>query len=290
MRRNLLKLLSLKIKSQQIERPFNSFPELNHYSKWPEIFRSWFWRFYDHLFQLVFFNFSWMLSCSFIAWIFFHFKWVDLSLQINLLHVYLFYVVENIASIGWAYLVFQIFIEGNCQLTDILIALKKYSLKATGLSIVSGFLIILAIYNIKFYYFEGTSHRFLSFLSLIITFWIFTLWLASCLYQWPILFFQNPPFHKIFYKSFLLVFANAFNSILTLAFFILCFALFSLVLFPWFFIGAVFFFGYQCIALEKGLLRYRIIYGNKPLDSFLEVLDRERQRGLKSFFKPWENS
>lgn len=263
--------------------------DLTPYSKWPEVFRSWFWRFYDHLFQLIFYNFGWALTCLSVSWLFFHFGWIDVTSRIQFIHVYLLYLVENALSIGWAYVVFQIFFEGHAKPSDIWVGFRKYFLKATVVSGASGLVIGLATYNIYFYFFLENAHRFLSFSSMVFTCWALLFWLISCLYQWPILFFQNPPIHKIFYKSFLLVLGNGLTSLLTLAFFIVCFGLFSAVLFPWFFIGAVFFFSFQCVTLEKNLLKYKIIYKDAPLEPFLHFLDNERQRSWRHFFKPWEN-
>lgn len=262
------------------------------YSHWPEIFRSWFWRFYDHLFRLVFYNFAWVLSCYCIGWIWVHFKWVEISKEINLsqlFQVYFLYLVESAFSIGWAHLVFKIFIDGQGGFADFWIGTKKYLLKAIGVSAVSGLLVCLGLYNLYFYFLLVNENRSLAIFLGAFTLWILLSWLSTCLYQWPILFFQNPPFLKIYYKAFLLALGNGLVSLGILFFFVICFGFFLIVPFMLFFIGFVFFFSFQCVALEKNLLKYKITYGDKELEPFLEYLEAERQRSWRELLKPWGN-
>jgi hypothetical protein len=54
-------------------------------------------------------------------------------------------------------------------------------------------------------------------------------------------------------------------------------------------LGFSFFFSLQCVALEKHYLKYRITYEDRPLPEVLEALERERQRGWREFWRPWEN-
>lgn len=270
----------------------NASHDVSNYSRWTEILRSWFWRFYDHLLLLILCNFSWALTCFGLAWLVHHLGWIDLSKQINIdvfSRIYGLYSIESAISVGWAYWVFKIIIEGDGNLKDIWAGIRFYFLKAVGLAIVSGLVTSLIFYN-TFYYFSTyhQSHHFFSLLLTAFCIWILVIWMSSCLYQWPILFFQNPPFFRIYYKSCILALANGLVSFGILVIFTLCFGFFSLVQFLWFFIGPVFFFSFQCVALEKHLLRYKIIYKDKPLDLCLELLDRERQRGWRDFFKPWE--
>lgn len=272
--------------------PIDALPEISLYSRWPEIFRSWFWRFYDHLFSLIFYNFVWVLSCFFIGWVWVHFRWVEISKELNLIwlfKIYFLYLVESGFSVGWAYLVFKMFIEGQGGLKDIWIGTQKYLVKATGISAVSGFLGCLGLYNLHFYFSFFNTNRYLVILLAAFTMWVLLSWLSTCLYQWPILFFQNPPFFKIFYKATLLALGNGLVSLGILFFFVICFGFFFIVPFSLFFIGLVFFFSFQCVALEKNFLKYRITYGDKALGPFLEYLEVERQRGWRELLKPWGN-
>ncbi len=192
-------------------------------------------------------------------------------------------------SLGWAHLVFKIFIEGNGSFIDVWLGVKKYIFKGLGVSILSGFVIALAFFNIRFYFILGSAHRFTDFLLMGFSCWILFFWLLGSVYHWPILFFQDPPFLKIFYKSFLLGVGNSAASIGLLAIFFVFVTLFSIFWPLWFLIGCVFLFSFHCVTLENQLLRYKITYENRPMGQFLEILDREQQRGVHELLKPWEN-
>lgn len=209
--------------------------------------------------------------------------------KINLLGAYGFYLLECVVSVGWAFLVFKLFNEGQVSLKDIWGGVKKYFWKAVGVSALSGFFIGLALYNIRFYFHLQSAHRFLDLLLAGFILWILAFLVSASFLQWPVLFFQNPPFSRIIYRSCLLVLGNGFISFAGLIFFSTCFLLFNIAPFFWYFIGLVFFFSFQCVVLEKHYLRYKITYGDKPLEPFLEVLECERQRGWRDFLRPWEN-
>jgi len=149
--------------------------------------------------------------------------------------------------------------------------------------------IALAVFNIRFYFFLNIPHRVSDLLFIGFIFLVFFLLVLGCIYYWPIMFFQDPPFLKIFHKSFLLVFGNFFVSIGILIIGFIFAILFSIIWPIWFFIGGVFLFSLQCVALEKQLLMYKITYRNMPLDDFLKILDNEQQRDWREFLKPWEN-
>jgi hypothetical protein len=265
--------------------------ELNtlKYSRWVDILRSWFWRLYDHLFHLVLYNLGWFLTCFSIGWLGWHAGLYGDEKRIYFPGLFAVYLLESIASVGWAFLVFKIFIEGEGTFRDIWSGYKKFSLKAIGLSSLSGFVFGLALYNIRFYFLLQSSHRFLDLVFVGLIFWFSLFWFSAMIYQWPILFFQNPPFLKIFKRSFLLVLGNGLVSLGIMIFFAGCILLFWIAPFLLFLIGMVIFFSFQCVALEKQYLRYKITYGDKPLEPFLELLDYERQRGWREFLRPWEN-
>lgn len=254
-----------------------------------EIARSWFWRFYDHLFILLCVNLGWFLTCFGVGWVAIRRGLLGPPGQLSVLGVYALYLMESMVSTGWAFLVSQLMNDGQASFKDIWLGIKKYFWKALGLSALSGFFAGLAIYNIYFYFHLQSAHRFVDLLMAGLIFWILAFWVSAALLQWPILFFQNPPFFRIYYRSCLLVLGNGLISFGSLIFFAVFFLLFDLAPFLWYFIGPVFFFSFQCVALEKHYLRYKITYGDKPLEPFLEVLEAERRRGWKDFLRPWEN-
>ncbi len=262
---------------------------LKIHTSFSNIFRSWFWRFYDHLFFLILFNLAWFLTCFLIAWVAWQTGMIGVLSRLNPLGLYGLYFLECMVSIGWAFVVFRIFLDEGGSYKDYWVGVKNYFWKATGVSAVFGFVTAASFFSIRFYYFLNSNHRFIDLLLMSFLFWVILFWFSCSLYQWPILFFQNPPFLKIFYKSFLLVLGNGLLSLGIMAFFSLACILFFAAPFLCFFIGMVFFFSFQCVALEKQFLMYKITYGGKPLEPFLEQLQRERQRGWREFLRPWEN-
>jgi hypothetical protein len=254
-----------------------------------EIFRSWFWRFYDHFFQLILYNFFWIFSCFGVSWLFARFNFFKVTKKTDFFWLFLIFVIETIVSLGWAHLIFKVFIYGEGSLKDVWGGIKKYIFKATGVSVISVFFIALAFFNIRFYFFLNTPHRFIDFMCIGFIFWVLLFWLLGSIYYWPILFFQDPPFLTIFYKAFLLALGNCFVSVEILGISFAFMILFSTVWPLWFFFGGALLFSLQCVALEKQLLMYKITYGNKSLEVFLEFLDCEQRRGWRELFRPWEN-
>jgi len=118
--------------------------------------------------------------------------------------------------------------------------------------------------------------------------WFLAFWAACFFYLWPILFFQNPGLGRAFYKSFLLVLEAPGLALGLLGLGGALFLLFCAVPVAWMLLGFVFFFSFQCILLEKRLLRYKITYQDKDYDDWVAVLARENQRDWKYFLKPWE--
>ncbi len=271
-------------------RPPDSPRDVADYARFSEIFLSWFWRSYDHLLRLLFYNFGWALTCLCVGWLAIHAGIVDLSKPMDLARFFQFYglyLAESASSIGWAYGVFRIFIEGRAEWTDLWAGFRKYFLKAVGVSAVSGFLTGLGFYNLYFYFSLAQENRLLAVCLAALTLWMLLFWQAASLYQWPVLFFQNPPFYKIFYKSFLLVIGNGWVSMRILLFFTLCLGILFAAPFLAFFAGLTLFFAFQCVTLEKNFLKYKITYGDKPLRPFLDQLEAERQRSWRELLKPW---
>ena len=266
--------------------------DLLSYTQFPQVLRSWFWRYYDHLGHLVLYNLGWFLTLFAAAWLSAHFKlWISFSPdgpQVKPWGLYLIFMIESGLSIAWAYLIFRIFNLAEGSFLEAWKGAFHYLPKALGLSALSGSVLVLGFYNIRFYYLSGFSHvQNMAMAGVIV--WLIFFWISAALYHWPILFFQDPPFLKILYRSFLLAMANGLGSLGIFLFLVLCFCLFSISIVLWFFLGFVFFFSFQCVLLEKHLLRYKITFGDKPLESFLDSLKAERQRGWRDFLKPWEN-
>jgi len=266
--------------------------DLLAYSRFNQVLRSWFWRYYDHLGHLILYNLGWFLTCFLIGWAPAR---LDLLISprsgeshLNPWALYLLFVVECGFSVGWAYLIFRVFNLVETSFSEFWRGALHFLPKAIGLSAISGLVLGLVFYNVRFYYLLGFSHWQNMTMAGVIG-WFGLFWMSSFLYQWPILFFQDPPFFKIIYRSFLLTMANGLGSLGILLFLGSCFCFFTLSLVLWFFLGFVFFFSFQCVLLEKHFLRYKIIYGDKPLEPFLERLQGESQRGWRDFLKPWDS-
>jgi hypothetical protein len=201
----------------------------------------------------------------------------------------LLYFLECLISVPFAFAVFKIFIAGGVTLRELWPGSRKYGWKAMGLSILSGSVMALGTFNIRFYLSVQGTDRFPYLLLASFVFSILVLWVSMAVYQWPLLFFQDPPFRKIVQRSFFLVMGGGFFSLGVLVFLGIVIAIFFFLPFLWFFAGPVLLFSFQSVALEKKFLRYRITFQDKPLGELMAALERERQRGWRDLLKPWES-
>lgn len=258
------------------------------YARWQDILRSWFWRYYDNLFQLTFLNLGWFLTCFGVEWLTGITGLLAKSQTGNWFGLYLVYVLECAVSVPWALAVFKIFMEDGLNWNGFVAGLRRCFGKALIAAALSGFLLGLAFYDIRFYLsLPLASHPWIFVLmGLVTTMGLYGLMMTF--YQWPILFFQEPSIVKLVYRSFLITLGTGPNSLFLLFFSVLAVVLFSLEPFLWFFIGFVFLFSIYTVALEKHFLRYKITYQDKPIDEYLEFVNKERQRGWRDIFRPWE--
>jgi hypothetical protein len=262
--------------------------DFSSYSRWQDIFRSWFWRYYDHLFQLILYNFGWFSTCLGVGWLASSLGILSRNQQWNWFVIYPAFVLECAISVPWALVIFKIFIEDNITFSELLADLRLCFWKALASIAISGLVLGLALYNISFYYRLQVSSRIWVFILIGLVATVFLYGLMMTFYQWPILFFQKPPFGKLLYRSFLITLGTGPSSLLLLFFSLLAVFFFVLVPFLWALIGFVFLFSLYVVALEKHFLRYKITYGEKPAGDFIKLMDLERQRGWRDIFKPWE--
>ncbi len=263
--------------------------EIQRISAFPAVVKSWFCRYYDHLLLLVFLNVLWAFACLGPTFVLFHFGFLFKAGQWN---------AGGLAGIGFwdanvsiltARVVFLVLNEGDFSWGVFREGLGAAWLKALGLFLIWAGVIGWLGYNFYFYtHWSPLGEPWKWLLSGLIL-WLCVFWLSCFFYLWPILFFQNPPFFRIFYKSALLVFENQFFLLFCLTLFLALFFLFSLIPVGWLILGFTFFFSIQCMVLEKHFLRYKIIYKNKDYSSFLTFLMVENKRDWKYFLRPWEN-
>ena len=239
--------------------------------------------------RLLLYNFIWFSSFFLVGWIPVHYGWFGTFEKTHILRIFPFFLIESCVSFVWAFLVFHIFNQSETDFRGAWFGIRNSFFKGITVSMVSGLVLSLSIYSIRFYFFLKIFNPLFNILIIGFIFWVVTFYFLSALYHWPVLFFQNPPLKEIFYKSILLVLGNKSISLSALFFFMVSFFFFWFAPFLWFFLGFVFFFSFQCVMLEKQFLRYKITYENKPLIPFLELLDQERKRGWRNFLKPWEN-
>ena len=258
------------------------------YSRWQDILRSWFWRYYDHLLRLTLYNLGWFLTCFGVGWLASFLGVLGTAQQWNWFSIYIVYVLECAVSVTWALAVFKIFIEDAISWAELMIGLRQYFWKALISASVSGLVLGLALYNLRFYFSLQVSSHIFIFILMGFVATVFLYGLMMAFYQWPLLFFQDPPLGKLFYRSFLITLGTGPNSLLLLFFSALAVFFFVVGPFLWFLIGFVFIFSLYTVALEKHFLRYKITYQDKSIAEYLESMDRERQRGWRDILKPWE--
>ena len=262
-------------------------PEILKFTNVGSVFLSWFWRYYDHLGRLVFLNIIWFSVCPLPTWLCWHWFGSDLRGKIPIVLAAMG-LWDCAVSIPVGYLVFLIFYTGSGSLRETGREILRFWPKAFGLFFAGTGITFLAIFNIRFYIARQENLGALGWILGGLVLWILFLWLSSMLYQWPLLFFQNTSILKIYYKSFLLTLDNYPALLLIWIYGAGCVFLFILVPVLWFFFGFVFIFSFQCMLLEKHLLKYKITYRQRALDDLLFFLEKEKKRSWREFLKPWE--
>ncbi len=267
--------------------PFD--PELLKYTGIKNVFKSWFWRSYDHLGHIILYNFIWAGCLTCLDYFVWNRGWCGSWQKLNTPVIFVLFLFNSGISVGWAYIIFKIINERTANIKDYFIGVKSYLIKALGITGITFLLFLIAYYDFLFYITLLNRQNILVYLTFGLTTWIL-LFLACCtLYQFPLLFFQDPPFWKIYYRSGILVIGNIWLALFMVIFFLISFSLFMAVPVAWFFGGLAYFFSFQCVVLEKSLIKYKITFRDRPLREFLQFLETENNRGWRQFFRPWEH-
>lgn len=263
--------------------------EISDHIHWTEVFRSGFWRFYDHPLRCSLINFSWALTCFAIGKAYFWMGGSWHSEKFNPILALGFFLVETMASMGWAYSIFRLFVERTVKLSDVWRAYPKFGLRAFGISVVFWTGSIWTSFNGLYLWTHPMPSPFFNYILIGANLWMLFFFMSVGFFLWPVLFHQDLPIFKVFKKSILLVWDMGWLNFLFFFFFAV-FALFFTVIWPlWFFVGLAFLFSIQCITLEKRLLKYRITFEGQDITELVKYLEFERNRNWREFLRPWEN-
>jgi hypothetical protein len=263
--------------------------DLSSYCRWQDIFRSWFWRYYDNLFKFVIFNLGWFSVCFGVSWLSGRIGLLNLPTYWHWFGVFTVYLLESIVTFFWALLVFMILMEVPLSWPQYKKYVYQFFLKGQVISILSGLFLGLSLLNIRFYSsFQGPAPIWaLVLMGFVITLFLYGLMMTF--YLWPILFFQDPPLGKLLYRAFIVTLGSGPASLLILFVSGIWVLFFTLVPFLWFTLGFVLLFALYCTALEKHLLLHRITFNDKPVEEVLQTIEDERKRNWRDILKPWEN-
>jgi len=264
-------------------------PDLSAYSRLPDILRSWFWRYYDHLFQMIFLNLGWFL-CSFgSSWILGRLGLWNEPAPWYWLGLFAIFLVESWLTYLWAIPVFAVIMGGPISWQSYREKLNcswgRGFLSSTLVGLFLGF----GFLSLRFYFsIQGSSPIWVFVLiGFVVTILVYGVMMV--LYLWPLLLFQNPSLGKLFYRSFMVTLGSGPISLFMLLFSLLWLLVFTAVPFFWFILGFTLLFSLYCAALEKHLLRYKITFQDRPWPEVIADIDSERKRGWRDILKPWEN-
>ena len=252
------------------------------------VFRSWFWRYYDHLGRLILINIVWFFLVLVPTWICCHWSGVVSREKTQLVLLLIVFLFDISFTILCAYLVFSIFYVESNYFDNIWPGILKFWTKAVFLFFLWVVFAVLALYNVRYYLETQRVLGIAGWVLGVLFLWVLFFCLSSVLYQWPLLFFQNPPFIKILYKSFLLVFDNYLVLLLVWIYGVGFVFLFTILPVLWIFFGFVFFFSFQCMLLEKHMLKYGVVYQKKDRSLVLAIWEKEKKRSWRELLKPWE--
>lgn len=253
-----------------------------------EVFRTWFWSYYDQFGFLLLLNLGWALLALGIAWLW-SLIWTSPLGILKPFLIFFFVLSESVVSIGWAYGVFKNCMDRKSAWMDILDGYSFFWAKGMAVAGIFWLVAILGAFNLQFLWFHPLPHRILNYGLVIGIVWILIFWILIGFYLWPVLFFQNAPISKVFYRSFLLAWDSGAKNILYLTSIGILATVFTIFWPLWFFVGPTSIFALQSVALEKAFLKYKITFKDKDLSGFLENLERERNRTWREFLRPWEH-
>lgn len=255
----------------------------------PEVFRSWFWTFYDHFGRLLLLNFSWSICTFSIAWVWSSFfKPPTFGITLFAM-IFLFLVTESLVSVGWAYGVFKLFMDRRGGWGDIWDGYRRFGLKGSLIAVFFWSVVLLGLFNLQFLWSHPLPSTILNDVLLVSTGWILLFWSLLGFFLWPVLFFQQPSIPKVFYRAMILAWDSAGRNVIYLIVIGVNAAVFTLLWPLWFFVGPVSIFSLQSVALEKALLKYKITFEDKDIGEFLSSLERERERNWREFLRPWDH-
>jgi hypothetical protein len=253
------------------------------------IFQSWFWRYYDFLWTIMFINLVWIASIVGLGF----WGWKVME-RFSLEYQKFIIVGIDLTVMGWlslicAYSVFKIVIERTFDIQDIWRNMRKFWMKGLILFFLWIGMIGLTIFNIYFYFHWAHVSKFVGDALAVLVGWIFLVGLGTITYQWPLLFFQNLSIGKIWYRSFLLFLENNILIMVVLISEVVLSLIFSIALPIWLIAGLAFFFSFHCVLLEKHLLKHKITYNDQELAEVLQILEIEKKRTFRDILKPWES-
>jgi len=192
--------------------------DLSPYTRWQDIFRSWFWRYYDHLFTFIILNFGWFITCFGTAWIAGRSGFWNSPATSYWLGGLLVLVVEIALTLLWALPVHLLAVQGSISWGEYKTKLPKYFSKGLFSLVLAGLFLGLAFFNIRFYLAIQSTFSVWVFvlMGFVVTVLVYVLMITF--YLWPILFFQDPPLGKLFYRSFMVTLSSGPSSLFLLLF------------------------------------------------------------------------
>ena len=264
--------------ANRLDQPLDESQALSSFSA---LVKSWFVRYYDHLISLVGINVVWFLACGALPYWLLHDKIISADGQGNLwgAAVLLFWALSATAAAARG--VFLLLNEGGLSWDSFRAGWFESWWKASLLFLIWGGMLFLGVYNLYFYIHWNPWGKFVEWIFCGMIVWFLAFWASCFFFLWPVLFFQKPLFSRFSIRHPYWCWKASFESLAFLLLYLALFFLFCLVPVTWILLGFVFFFSFQCMLLEKRLLRYKITYEDKDYDDFLAFLGRENQRGLE---------
>jgi len=128
---------------------------------------------------------GWFLTCFGIGWFASFLGILGTAQQWNWPVIYLVYVAECAASLGWALAIFKVVMGEAVSWPEILIDLKRYFFKGLISASISGLVLGLAVYNLRFYFSLRVSTHILIFILMGFVATVFIYFLMMTFYQWP---------------------------------------------------------------------------------------------------------
>jgi hypothetical protein len=255
----------------------------------PLVSRSIFWRYYGDLGRLTLLNVVWSLSLGLLFYVLKRFWDTTPSPVLGVGGTALGLAAGVILSVGLGWVAFGVFAGTGFQPRSFVDAVRKFSLRALGLTCWVLFPVIFLINNLAIYLRGVVAGSWVSWGLSFVAFAMLLPLLLSSIWILPMLFFRNDGVWVTLKRSLLMVVGYPGVTVMIAVWSGMLLALYWLAPVTGLLLGGCLLLAGPSTALEKLLWGYTITFQGRDPSEIQARWDEEAARGWRDVFKPWES-